>query len=107
MIGRICRPHQSHRPESLNGPVDHGKCFVDMHKFYDFNLAGLVLKTGLKNNLRVAKGVFAGILNPSLETPAEARYLQTIGAVGDGIIAVANKAAVGFDIITNQLAAKT
>jgi purine-nucleoside phosphorylase len=131
----------------LIGPnIDYwGERFVDMHKAYDSNLADLALKTGLKNNLRVVKGVYAGLLGPSLETPAEVRYLQTIGADAVGfstvmeviaavqagmrvlglsivtnvhdpqnpapavvkeIIAVANKAALGLDVLINRINAQ-
>jgi len=32
----------------------------------------------------IAEGVYAAMLGPSYETPAEIRYLRTIGAGGEG-----------------------
>ena len=54
-------------------------------------------------------GVYAGLLGPTYETPAEARYLRTIGADAVGMSTVLETIAaralgrdvVGFSLITN------
>jgi purine-nucleoside phosphorylase len=38
------------------------------------------VKEGKKLGIDVGEGIYAGLLGPSYETPAEIRYLRTIGA---------------------------
>jgi purine-nucleoside phosphorylase len=73
---------------------DWGNRFPDMARAYDPDLIKLALNIGNQLNLPVQTGVYAGLLGPSLETPAEIRYLQTIGA-----------SAVGFSTIMEVIAA--
>jgi purine-nucleoside phosphorylase len=65
-----------------------------MARAYDPDLAKLALTIGNQLNIPLQTGVYAGLLGPSLETPAEIRYLQTIGA-----------SAVGFSTIMEVIAA--
>ena len=54
-------------------------------------------------------GVYAGLLGPAYETPAEARYLRTIGADAVGMSTVLEtiaaralgRSVVGFSLVTN------
>ncbi len=68
--------------------------FPDMAFAYDRKLSSLALKIGREKNFPVKKGVYAGLKGPSLETPAEVRFLRTIGAD-----------AVGFSTIQEVIAA--
>jgi purine-nucleoside phosphorylase len=95
----------------LVGPhePDWGNRFPDMAHAYDSNLTKLALAIGNQLNLPLQTGVYAGLLGPSLETPAEIRFLQTIGASAVGfstilevIVAVqAGMKVIGFSTITN------
>ena len=80
----------------LIGPhePDWGNRFPDMARAYDPDLAKLALTIGNQLNIPLQTGVYAGLIGPSLETPAEIRFLQTIGA-----------SAVGFSTIMEVIAA--
>ena len=62
----------------LIGPNDDalGPRFPDMSEAYPQRLRHLAKATGLIHH----EGVYAGLAGPSYETPAEIRYLRTIGA---------------------------
>ncbi|MEA3436211.1 MAG: purine-nucleoside phosphorylase [Thermodesulfobacteriota bacterium] len=83
--------------------------FPDMSEAYDKSLAALAEKAGSDAGIDLQKGVYAGLMGPSLETPAEVRFLKTIGtdAVGfstvqEVITAVHAKMKVlGLSTITN------
>lgn len=66
----------------LVGPNDDrlGPRFPDMTGAYDVAYRELALQAARKIGLTPHKGVYAGLLGPSYETPAEIRYLRTIGA---------------------------
>jgi purine-nucleoside phosphorylase len=95
----------------LVGPNEEswGDRFPDMAAAYDKKLISLALKAGQSNSISLRQGTYAGLKGPSLETPAEVRFLQTIGAKAVGfstvlevIAAVHAKIAVlGLSIITN------
>jgi purine-nucleoside phosphorylase len=53
--------------------------FVDMMDAYSSRLRAIV-KSVARPEARLREGVYAGLLGPNYETPAEARYLRTIGA---------------------------
>ena len=80
----------------LVGPhePDWGNRFPDMARAYHPELANLALTIGNQLNISLQTGVYAGLLGPSLETPAEIRFLRTIGA-----------SAVGFSTIMEVIAA--
>ncbi len=67
--------------------------FPDMTRVYDKGLGTLAKKTAANNDIILREGVYAGLLGPSLETPAETRFLKGIG--GD---------AVGFSTIMEAIA---
>jgi purine-nucleoside phosphorylase len=66
----------------LIGPNEDrwGIRFPDMIHAYDQTLAGLAEKAGKHAGILLQKGTYVGLKGPSLETPAEVRFLRTIGA---------------------------
>ena len=80
----------------LVGPNDDqwGPRFPDMTAAYDRGLAQLCQRCGKDLGINLQSGVYAGLKGPSLETPAEIRYLKTIGAD-----------AVGFSTVMETIAA--
>ena len=80
----------------LIGPneEDWGIRFPDLNAAYDKGLIDLAIRAGKDEGVHLQKGVFVGLKGPSLETPAEVRFLRTIGAD-----------AVAFSIIQEVIAA--
>jgi purine-nucleoside phosphorylase len=72
-----------------------GTRFPDMSETYDLQLVEKAEKIARKHNLPIQKGVLAAVSGPCFETPAEYRYLRTIGAD-----------AVGMSVIPEAIAAK-
>jgi purine-nucleoside phosphorylase len=66
----------------LIGPNDErfGARFPDMSKAYDQKFRQLALAEGRRLGIALGEGVYAALAGPSYETPAEIRYLRTIGA---------------------------
>jgi purine-nucleoside phosphorylase len=71
---------QGHSP--LVGPNDDrfGPRFPDMTQAYWKPYREITLGAARRLGKTVYQGVYAGLLGPSYETPAEIRYLRTIGA---------------------------
>ena len=71
---------QGHNP--LVGPNDErfGPRFPDMTQAYWKPYREIALAAAKKVGKTLYQGVYAGLLGPSYETPAEIRYLRTIGA---------------------------
>jgi purine-nucleoside phosphorylase len=57
-----------------------GSRFPDMSTAYDKRFRELTLAEGRLLGIRLGEGVYAALAGPSYETPAEIRYLRTIGA---------------------------
>lgn len=57
-----------------------GPRFTDLSEPYSKRLIGLCQKAALENGISIHKGVYAAMTGPSLETRAEYRFLQVIGA---------------------------
>lgn len=57
-----------------------GTRFVDMSKAYDERFQQIAMHAAHELQIDVAHGVYAAVAGPSYETPAEIRYLRTIGA---------------------------
>ena len=57
-----------------------GPRFPDMSEPYDKGMIDLAKKIADKKNFRSHVGVYAGVPGPCFETPAEYRYIRTIGA---------------------------
>jgi len=66
----------------------YGPRFPDMSRVYDRSLIDLAKQEALGLRIHVREGVYVGILGPSLETPAETRFLRMIGADAVGMSTV-------------------
>jgi purine-nucleoside phosphorylase len=66
----------------LIGPNDEhfGERFPDMTQVYWKPYQAAALQDGKRLGIEIAEGVYAALTGPSYETPAEIRYLRTIGA---------------------------
>jgi purine-nucleoside phosphorylase len=71
-----------------------GSRFPDMTEVYDPGLITLAKQQALESGILIRDGVYAGLLGPSLETPAETRFLRMIGADAVGMSTV-SEATVG------------
>jgi purine-nucleoside phosphorylase len=76
-----------HNP--LVGPAAHNELrFPDMTAAYDLRLCALAREVAATESLHLARGVYAAVLGPSYETPAEIRLLSTLGADAVGMSTV-------------------
>ena len=100
-----------HNP--LVGPVRGGEArFPDMSAAYDPDLRATAKRIAATLGIPVEEGVYAGLLGPSYETPAEIRLLQHLGADAVGMSTVVEVIAartlglrcLGISIITNPAA---
>jgi purine-nucleoside phosphorylase len=66
----------------LTGPNDEtlGPRFPDMSDAYSAELRGIARATAGELGIGLDEGVYAAMAGPSYETPAEIRFLRTIGA---------------------------
>ena len=86
-----------------------GPRFPDMTRAYDHGLIGIAERQARKLGIRFNRGVYAGILGPSLETPAETRMLRILGADAVGMSTVteviaavhAGMKVLGLSVISN------
>ncbi len=89
-----------------------GPRFPDMSEVYSARLRGIADKAGKANGMLLPHGIYIALLGPSYETPAEIRYLRTIGgdAVGMSTVPEAIVArhmgveVLGISCITNMAA---
>lgn len=98
----------------LIGPNDAalGERFPDMSSAYDGQLRELAAKVASQQEIELQSGIYAGVLGPSYETPAEIRMLRTVGADAVGMstvpeVIVARHAGIrvlGISCITNMAA---
>lgn len=98
----------------LVGPNDDrfGVRFPDMTEVYAGRLRRVADEAGDACDVRLPHGIYAGLLGPSYETPAEIRYLRTIGADAVGMSTVAEAIVarhmglevLGISCITNMAA---
>lgn len=74
----------------LVGPNDErfGARFPDMTHVYSTRLRDLAGEAARARGLALAQGVYVALHGPSYETPAEIRYLRTIGADAVGMSTV-------------------
>ena len=98
----------------LVGPNDDrlGPRFPDMSEVYSKRLRAVAGEAARAQGLSLAHGVYVALLGPSYETPAEIRYLRTIGADAVGMSTVPEAIAarhmgidvLGISCITNMAA---
>jgi len=98
----------------LSGPNadEFGPRFPDMTNAYDKKFRELTLAAGRRLNIDLGEGVYAALAGPSYETPAEIRYLRSIGADLVGMSTVpeviaarhAGLRALGISCVTNAAA---
>lgn len=65
-----------------------GPRFPDMSEVYDQNLINIAKKEAADIDISLKEGVYVGVLGPSLETPAETRFLRMAGADAVGMSTV-------------------
>jgi len=98
----------------LIGPNDDrfGPRFPDMTEVYSGRLRAIADAAAAARGVQVAHGVYVAVHGPSYETPAEIRYLRTIGADAVGMSTVPEAIAarhmgmevLGISCITNMAA---
>ncbi len=67
---------------------DLGPRFPDMSDAYDVDMIAIAEKVAEENNIRIAKGIYAGLTGPTLETPAEYKMINILGADAVGMSTV-------------------
>ena len=72
----------------LRGPCARGVRFPDMSQAYDFELGQACERAAREAGVALERGVYAALLGPSYETPAEIRMLKTLGADAVGMSTV-------------------
>ena len=83
--------------------------FVDMANAYDPQIRALAATAGERAGAPPLEGVYAGLLGPAYETPAEVQMLRTLGAAAVGMSTISEVIAAralglrvgGFSLITN------
>jgi purine-nucleoside phosphorylase len=93
---------QGHNP--LAGSKDRGSSphFPDMTEAYSVNMRRVVREAGAELKIPLHEGVYAAMLGPSYETPAEIRFLRAIGADLVGMSTVAETIAAndaGMEVV--------
>jgi purine-nucleoside phosphorylase len=75
---------------SLLGPNDEevGPRFVDMTAAFDASLIELATRVANDHGFELKRGVYAGLLGPAYETPAEIQMLRSLGADAVGMSTV-------------------
>ncbi len=89
-----------------------GPRFPDMTEVYSRRLRQVAFDAAVAAGVTLTHGVYAGLLGPSYETPAEIRFLRTAGADAVGMSTVAEAIAarhmgldvLGLSCITNMAA---
>ncbi|WP_135551692.1 purine-nucleoside phosphorylase [Paenibacillus cymbidii] len=92
-----------------------GVRFPDMSEAYSKRLRTLAHDTAAAQGVRLQEGVYASVLGPSFETPAEIRMLRTLGADAVGMSTVpevivarhAGMEVLGISCVTNMASGMT
>jgi len=95
----------------LLGPNDDavGPRFLDLSAAWDRELSAALRRAAAAEGVALAEGVYAGLLGPTYETPAEVRMLRTLGADAVGMSTVMEAIAArwagmrvcGVSVVTN------
>jgi purine-nucleoside phosphorylase len=96
----------------LLGPNDDsmGPRFLDLTAVYDPGLRAALRSAAEAEDVSLAEGIYAGLLGPTYETPAEVRMLGVLGAHAVGMSTVMEAIAarwvgmrvVGVSLVTNK-----
>lgn len=86
-----------------------GPRFPDMTAVYDRDLIRIAEEVAWQKGISLQKGVYVGVTGPSMETPAETRFLRMIGADAVGMSTIPEVIAaihcglriLGFSAISN------
>lgn len=89
-----------------------GPRFPDMSEAYSASLAALAYEVASAEGFELREGVYAGLLGPTYETPAEVRMLRALGASAVGMSTVLeviaarhmNTPVLGLSVISNLAA---
>ena len=89
--------------------ADWGPRFPDLSQAYDRALQELAEDVACREGIALRRGVYVAVKGPSLETPAETRFLRLIGADAVGMSTVTEAIAavhaglrlLGFSVISN------
>lgn len=90
--------------------IDYGKQFIDMKNCYDKEYIEIVKQIAKENNIDLKCGVYAQMLGPTYETPAEVNMLRVIGvdsvAMSTALEVIASTQCemktLGFSCISNK-----
>ena len=94
----------------LRGPEDGiSPRFVDLNNAYAPELVNLAVAVAARQGTALRRGVYAWVVGPHFETPAEVRFLRSIGADAVGMSTVpevvaarqAGRRVLGLSCITN------
>jgi purine-nucleoside phosphorylase len=97
----------------IGAPIDGSTSrFVDLTEAYDRKLRQIAQTAAAKIPLELKQGVYAAVVGPQYETPAEVRFMQIIGADMVGMSTVMETIAarqlgmkvLAFSVITNRAA---
>ena len=99
-------------PLAGRGPEEVHDAFPDMSQAYDRGLRALLRGVARAEGIALEEGVYAGVLGPSYETPAEIAFLRRIGADAVGMSTVPEVIAArerglrvaGLSLLTNPAA---
>lgn len=108
----IITDHINQLPNPLIGPNldDFGPRFPDMTRPYDLGLISKAEKIADEIGVKLHKGVYFGGTGPTYETPAEYKYIRTIGGDATGMSTIpevivarhSNIPVFGVSVITNE-----
>lgn len=108
----IITDHINQLPNPLIGPnlEDFGPRFPDMTRPYDLRLIAKAEEIAVQMGIKIHKGVYYGGTGPTYETPAEYKYIRTIGGDATGMstvpeVIVARHSDIpvfGVSVITNE-----
>lgn len=67
---------------------DLGPRFPDMSDAYDMDMISIAENVAKENDIKVVRGIYAGLTGPTLETPAEYKMIHILGADAVGMSTV-------------------